>query len=389
MEFRKEIGESLTLKFAEAANQRRLAGKDIISLGLGEPDFDVPEELISATIKVLQSSKSGYSSPMGLPGLRSKLAGKLQGENQIPAKSENILITPGAKQALQLGLFALLEPGDEVLVINPSFVSFIPQIYLAEPRAVVKIVDINKTDFSLPIEEIKKQISPKTKAVLINSPNNPAGYTSSKSDLAALYELAVLHDFYIFSDEIYEKLLFPGSDFFSIGSLEHEVERVFTINGYSKSHALTGWRLGYLCFPKQFGDRLLKLQQHINTNTCTFIQKAILDAFDMDMSFLEQYNQKLAQRAKIVSECFNNLKGTSLSPPTAGFFAFIDISALKIDSNTFCGDLVEQKGVATTPGLAFGEHWDDHFRLSYAVQEDMLQEGLTRIRDFIRTKYIL
>jgi aspartate aminotransferase len=389
MEFRKEIGESLTLKFAEAANLRRLAGKDIISLGLGEPDFDVPQELVSATIAALQSGKSGYSSPMGLPGLRAKLAEKLYRENQIPAKSENILITPGAKQALQMGLFALLEPGDEVIVINPSFVSFIPQIYLAEPRAVVKIIDIKKTDFSLPIEEIKNQVSSKTKAVLINSPNNPAGYTSGKSELIALSELAVMHDFYIFSDEIYEKLLFSGSEFFSIGSLEKQVERVFTINGYSKSHAMTGWRLGYLCFPKQFGDRLLKLQQHINTNTCTFIQKGVLDAFEMDMSFLEHYNQKLAQRAKIVSECFNNLKGTRLVPPSAGFFAFIDISGLKVDSNTFCGDLVEQTGVATTPGLAFGEHWDDHFRLSYSVNEKILQEGLSRIQEFIAKNYSL
>ena len=386
MEFRKEIGESLTLKFAEAANQRRLAGKDIISLGLGEPDFEVPHELISSVINAIQSGKSGYSSPMGLPGLRVRLAEKLHTDNKIPAKSENILITPGAKQALQMGLFALLEPGDEVIVINPSFVSFIPQIYLAEPRAVVKIVDCKKTDFSIPIDEIKNQVSRKTKAVLINSPNNPAGYTSSNSELVALYELAVLHDFYLFSDEIYEKLLFPGSEYVSIGSLEQQVERVFTINGFSKSHAMTGWRLGYLCFPKQFGDRLLKLQQHINTNTCTFIQQAVLDAFDMDMSFLEKYNQKLAQRAKLVSDCFNNLKGTRLVSPSAGFFAFVDISALKIDSNTFCGNLVEQTGVATTPGLAFGEQWDDHFRLSYAVDEDLLQKGLTRIQEFVKNQ---
>jgi aspartate/methionine/tyrosine aminotransferase len=389
MKFRKEIGESLTLKFAEAANQRSVAGKDIISLGLGEPDFDVPHELISATIKVLQSGKSGYSSPMGLPALRTRIAEKLSNENLIPAKSENILITPGAKQALQMGLFALLEPGDEVIVINPSFVSFIPQIYLAEPRTKVKIIDTNKTDFSMPIEEIKKEVTSKTKAILINSPNNPAGYTSSKSELTALYELALQYDFYIFSDEIYEKLLFPGSKHFSIGSLEQQIDRVFTINGYSKSHAMTGWRLGYLCFPKKFGDRLLKLQQHINTNTCTFIQKAVLDAFDMDMSFLENYNQKLAQRSKIVYECFNNLKGTRLVPPSAGFFAFVDISALKVDSNTFCGDLVEQTGVATTPGLAFGEHWDDHFRLSYAVNEKILREGLLRIQDYINKYYSL
>ncbi len=384
MEFRKEIGESLTLKFAEAANQRKNAGKDILSLGLGEPDFPVPQELIDATIDVLKKGKSGYSSPMGIQGLREKLAEKLKQENGIPAKANNILITPGAKQALQMGLFALLEPGDEVIVINPSFVSFIPQIYIAEPRAEVKIVNVKKTDFSLPIEEIEAQITDKTKAILLNSPNNPAGFISSQPELERLFALAEKHDFYIFSDEIYEKLMFPGTPFYSIGALEsEEVNRVFTINGYSKSHAITGWRLGYLCFPKQFAGKLLKLQQHINTNTCTFIQQAVLNAFDMDMSFLEEYNNTLKQRADKVENAVKQCPKLSMVRPDAGFFAFINISKTGMDSNTFCSKLIEETGVATTPGLAFGEDWDDHFRLSYAVSDDVLDEGLKRMIEFV------
>lgn len=389
MEFRSEINESLTLKFAESASMRRKMGKDIISLGLGEPDFEVPQELINATVKVLRNGNSGYSSPLGIYELRQKLANKLKNENSVPAVAENIVITPGAKQALQLGLFALLEPGDEVIVINPSFVSFIPQIYLAEPRAVVKIIDVDKYNFSLPLEKIASVISQKTKALLINTPNNPAGYIAKEAELKELYNLAVKNDFYIFSDEIYEKLIFPGTSFYSIGSLENKVERVFTINGYSKSHAITGWRIGYLCYPRKFEDRILKLQQHINTNTCTFIQKALIEAFDMDMSFLDKYNRDLVYRSLMVSELFNSLDHTSLITPSAGFFAFINISKLKVDSNSFCSDLVEETGVATTPGLAFGENWDDHFRLSYAVKLEILDEGLSRIKDFLIKKYEL
>jgi aspartate aminotransferase len=385
MELRKEIGESLTLKFAEAANQRKLAGKDILSLGLGEPDSIVPQALVEATIDVLRNGKSGgYSSPMGIQGLREKLAFKLQQENGIPSVANNILITPGAKQALQMGLFALLEPGDEVIVINPSFVSFIPQIYIAEPKAVVKIVDVNKSDFSLPIDAIEGQISSKTKALIVNSPNNPAGFTFAKSELEKLFLLAEKYNFYIFSDEIYEKLMFPKTAHFSIGALEkNEVNRVFTINGYSKSHAITGWRLGYLCFPKQFSGKLLKLQQHINTNTCTFIQQALLNAFEMDMSFLDEYNQKLLHRANKVTRAISQCKSLSLVAPKAGFFAFVNIIKLNIDSNSFCSKLIEETGVATTPGLAFGDNWDDHFRLSYAVSDTILDEGLMRLVQFV------
>lgn len=382
MKFREEIAESLTLKFAESARKRKSEGKEIISLGLGEPDFPVPEELIRATTNVLQTQHSGYSSPMGLPGLKERIAAQLKAENGIPAAANNILITPGAKQAFQLALMALLEPGDEVIIINPSFVSFIPQVYIAEPQAVVKIVDVEKSDFSLPIDRIKEAVTERTRLLIVNSPNNPAGYTVSSEEFRALFDLAVKEDFYLLSDEIYDKLRFGDEPTLSPGSFETEVERVFTVNGYSKSHAMTGWRLGYLCFPQAFFQKLLKLQQHINTNTCTFIQQAVLDAFDMDMSFLKEYNQKLVIRAGMVQEHIAKAQKLKLNKPGAGFFAFIDISATGMDSNLFCSRLIEETGVATTPGLAFGKNWDDHIRLSYAVDDSVLEEGLLRLTRF-------
>ncbi len=385
MVFRQEIQESLTLKFAESANERRKQGLNIISLGLGEPEFDVPKEIIQATQRILGSRKAGYSSPMGLPVLREKLAVKLNSENNINCTANNIIITPGSKQALQLVLMALLRPDDEVIVLAPSFVSFIPQIFIAEPNCVVHQVDVLKEDFSLPIKQIGNLTSKKTKLLLINSPNNPAGYVFTKRELKELYALAEENDFYIISDEIYEKLIFNGIEHFSIGSLENKVKRVITINGFSKSYAMTGWRVGYACFPEELSSNLLKLQQHINTNTCTFIQEALAETIDIiDYSYLDEYNIKLAERVTRYNLMIKSTPGLSSVIPNGGFFGFFNISELKIDSNTFCSKLILETGVATTPGVAFGNVWDDHVRISFATKDEILDEGLNLISNFVK-----
>lgn len=383
MFFREEIGESLTLKFAQAAAERRKMGLPIISLGLGEPDFAVPQEIISATIEVLTTSHAKYSSPMGLPSFREKLAAKLQSENRIPANPDNLLVTPGAKQALQFALMALLEPDDEVIIVNPSFVSFIPQVYIAEPRAKIRILNVKKSDFSISIDKLKELIGKRTKLILLNSPNNPAGYMISIKEQEEIFNLAVANDCYIISDEIYEKLVFSDLMHHSIGSFENKVDRVITVNGFSKSHSMTGWRLGYLCFPKPLQSKINKLQQHINTNTCTFIQQAMDKAFDLDYTYLKDYNNKLAERAKTLAKYFSKIDNVSLNQPSAGFFAFLNISGLGVDSNTFCSKLIHKTGVATTPGIAFGEDWDDHIRISFATDDELLNKGLALIKQFI------
>lgn len=381
MRFREEIGESLTLKFAEAAGARRKEGKEILSLGLGEPDFDVPPALIAATTHVLQTQKSGYSSPLGIYPLREKIANQFKLDDHIPAGADNIMITPGAKQAIQLALMVLLEPKDEVIVINPSFVSFIPQIYIAEPEAVVRVVDLDKSDFSLSKDAVLNVVSDKTRVLIVNSPSNPTGTVFNEEELVWLFNLAVDKGFYIISDEVYKKLSFANNSPLSIGSLEETVTKVFTVNGYSKSHAITGWRFGFMSFPKEFSSKLLKLQQHINTNTCTFIQQAINDCFDMDMSFLADYNKALESRVQMVRKYLAK-SNLTLVEPKAGFFAFINISKSNLDSNAFCAALIMQTGVAITPGIAFGEQWDDHVRLSYAVNPDVLEKGLAKIVEF-------
>lgn len=386
MQFRKEIGESITLKFAEAANDRRKRGLPIISLGLGEPEFDTPKEIVEATVEVLRSKNSGYSSPMGILSLREKIAKKMLDENQISCDADNIIITAGAKQAFQLIAMVIVEPQDEIIVLNPSFVSFIPQLFIAECNCNIITIDVSKEDFSLPISEIANKVTSKTKMVIVNSPNNPAGYVLSKEQLTELYCLAIEKDFYILSDEIYEKLIFGSTPHFSIGSLEAEPTKVITINGFSKSHAMTGWRLGYACFPKKFKSNLLKLQQHTNTNTCTFIQEGLDNSFYISTDYLKAYNEKLAMRMDLYAQMIERLNGkVSGIPPRGGFFAFMNISNLGMDSNTFCGKLIEATGVATTPGIAFGENWDDHIRISFATDDATVEKGILLMEDFIKS----
>lgn len=383
MLFNNKIGQSLTLKFAQTAAERRKNGLPIISLGLGEPDFNVPKEVIESTIDVLTNTHAGYSDPMGVYSFREKIVHKLKTENSISCSEDNILVSAGAKQAFQIICMAILEPEDEVIVINPSFVSFIPQFYIAEPNCKVIAVDIDKEDFTLDLEKLKHSISPKTKLLVINSPNNPSGYIFDKEILSMIYKLSVENDFYVISDEVYERLIFSNEKHISIGSYESEPKRIITINSFSKSHAMTGWRLGYACFPVEIRIRVLKLQQHINTNTCTFIQHALAQSFDSNIEYLTDYLEKLAQRSMHISEVVNRMDSVDLVAPVGGFFAFINISKLGMDSNTFCSQLIENTGVATTPGIAFGDGWDDHVRISFATAEDNLQLGLGLINDYI------
>ena len=383
MKFREEVSESLTLKFAESAARRREQGLPIISLGLGEPDFDTPKQIIDAAKNVLDQGTSKYSSPLGLMDLRKNLASKFIKDNGIACSAENILVAAGAKQAFQIIAMALLEPGDEVIVVTPAFVSFIPQLLIAEPECQVKTLEVKSADFSFPVDKLSRMVTDNTKLIVINSPNNPAGYVLTEQEVRDIYQIAERHDCYLVSDEIYEKLNFSTHAHFSAGSLESEPLRVITINGYSKSHAMTGWRVGYACFPKQLSSRILKIQQHMNTNTCTFIQKALVDAAEVNESYLDEYRKVLAERCDIVVDWESSVHEINLCAPRAGFFAFFDISNLGMSSNEFCGSVIESVGVAMTPGIAFGQAWDTHVRLSFAVPEDTLKEGLRLISSFI------
>lgn len=387
MKFNKEISESLTLKFAESVGMRKKRGEDVLSLGLGEPDFDTPEALKESVVKALSNTTSSrYSAALGLMSLRQKIADDVKERCHISCEMKNIVITPGTKQAVMLSLMALLEPGDEVVVVLPAYVSYVPQIYIAEPDAIVKIVNLKKEDYSLDMEAIERNVTPKTKVIIFNSPHNPTGMMIPEADQRKLFEIAEKNDAYILSDEIYDRLVFGDVKHFSVSSMENEVSRVITVNGFGKSHAITGWRIGYAVVPQQLMGKITKLQQHINTNTTTILQQALDDAWPLPVDHLPAYNEKLKKRAALFKDflaAHPQLKGSN---PQGSFFVFLNISSTGLDSNTFSGQLVDKTGVATTPGIAFGKDWDDHIRLSLAVEEDVLKEAFNRIHNFIENK---
>jgi aspartate aminotransferase len=384
MIIRNEVSRSLIPKFLKSVGERRKNDLPIISLGLGEPDFDVPSSIKDALIQVLKTSKLGYSDPMGLLSLRQKISEKLNNENHINSSPENIIITSGSKQAFTLVCMVMLNPGDEVIIINPSFVSYIPQILISEPASYIKVINIRKSDFSFSIQDIENQISSRTKLLIINSPNNPTGYVLNSSLLQNIYALASERNLYIISDEVYEKLVFSKHHHSSIGSFEKAPKRVITINSLSKSHAMPGWGLGYACFPADLRQRLLALQKHINSNTSTLIQEALDRTFFIDNQYLDEYNARLLKRAEIINKICTDENRISLVQPDAGFYAFLNISETNIDSDTFCSLLIQETGVALTPGIVFGEFWDDHVRISFASPEETLGIGLQYLTQFTR-----
>jgi len=378
-----ELNESLTLKFAQTARSLKQQGRKIISLGLGEPDFETPKHIIDATYKAMLEGFTRYSDSLGLQDLRIAVSEKLQTDNQSKYEPGQIVITPGAKQAIYLSLCALLLPDDEVINFTPYYVSYVPMAKIAEPRCVIHHIKMNKTDFSIDFEYLESRINSKTKVILLNSPNNPSGKIFNLCELEKISQLAIKHNLFVISDEIYEKLCFGNEKHISIASLPGMNERTFLVNGFSKAYSMTGWRIGYVACPKPFISNMNKLQQHINTNTCTFIQKGAVAALLGEHKFIEEYNLKLKQRFDLLSKYIAKQDKIKCFIPQAGFFAFADISKLKMDSNDFCSQLLEKTGVAITPGIACGNDWDDHIRISLAVEEDVLASALDLFMDFV------
>ena len=384
MKFNRTIEESPTLQFAEAVNCRRQRGEEILSLGLGEPDFATPEILTDALAKAAaMPSSSRYSSPLGLPSLRQKISDDLVRRCGLPCRMDNIVITPGTKAALQIVLMALLQPGDEVVFITPAYVSYEPQVYIAEQKSVVKTVDLSHTDYTLSLERLAQVFSSRTKAIILNTPHNPTGTMLPKPLLCDIYDLARNNNAYIISDEIYERLVFSEMSHFSIGSCESEVESVVTVGGFGKSMAVTGWRVGYCVVPKSLLPKVNKLQQHINTNTATVLQQALDLAWPLPTSHLELYNATMRDRVAIYKQFLAANPILRGSNPQGGFFSFLNIENTGLNSIDFTTRLVARTGVAATAGRAFSPLWDDHVRLSLAVDSKILAEAFCRMSDFI------
>lgn len=369
-----QVEESATLRIADLTNELKKQGKDILSFSLGEPDFDTPAHIREAAKKSLDSGKTHYAPSAGIPELREAIAEKLKKDNGIDVNGKDVIVTPGAKHAIFEACFGLLEKGDEAILLEPSWVSYDACIKMAEARTVwVKA----REDGSLP-DDFAHHITKKTKLFIINSPSNPAGTVLSLKDLKTIADLAKDHDFYVLSDEIYEKIIYSVKHH-SIGSIIPE--RTITVNGFSKAYAMAGWRIGYVTAPKPVYQNMLKVQQHTISSPTTFVQYGAVAALNGPQDCVTGMVKEFKARRDVVMKGLKEI-GLECPTPKGAFYAYP-----KVDGNSekIAEGLLEA-GVGMTPGSAFGPDSNDHLRMSYASSMEHITKGLSRMKKYFSNR---
>ena len=384
-----QMAESATIKMSQLARDLRAQGRDIINLSLGEPDFDTPEHIKEAAMQALRDGYTKYTPVPGLPELRQAISEKFLRDNELHYGPDEIVVSNGAKQSLANISLALLNPGDEVIVFAPYWVSYYEIIRLSGAVPVIVKADIDQ-DYKVKPEQLEAAITPRTKLVLYSSPCNPTGSAFTREELEALAAVLEKHpDILVISDEIYEYIRFGGSHT-SIGSLENMRQRTITINGMSKGFAMTGWRIGYMGAPKWVAKACAKMQGQFTSGANAFGQKAAAVALQSDMSPTYAMRDAFQKRRDLVVEKLGSIPGMKVNLPEGAFYSFPDISAffgksagsftIK-NSEDFCTYLLEEAGVASVPGAPFGA--DNCFRISFAASEEELMAACERIGEAI------
>ena len=364
--------------------------KDIISLGIGEPDFDTPENIKEYAKEALDKGYTHYGPNIGLPILREAVAEKLKRDNNIDVDPDkNIIITVGANIGFLMGLSSFLKPGEEVLIPSPAFVSYAPATILAG-GVPVEVPTYEENEFRINTDDLKKYVSEKTRAIFINTPNNPTGTVLTKKDLEEIADFAIEHDLMILADEIYEYIVYDGFKHVSIASLNGLFERVITINGFSKTFAMTGWRLGYVVADEKLIDKMVKLQMYTVTCPVTFIQYAAAKALRDKRSWeaVEKMRQEYDRRRQYVWKRLNEI-GLRVFKPRGAFYIFPSIKETKLTSQEFTEKLIKEAKVVVVPGNAFGKAGEGYIRISYATSYENLVEAMDRIEEFLRKNKLI
>ncbi len=375
-----KITPSLTLAIDSKAKALKAEGKDICGFGAGEPDFDTPDHIKLAAAQALAEGFTKYTPSSGIPELRQAIAEKLKVENSLDYKPNQVVVSCGAKHSCYNAVLATCNPGDEVIIPAPYWVSYpeIVKLTGAEPYIVQTKAE---NQFKMTAEELRGAISPSTKMVILNTPNNPTGTVYTENELAALVEVALEDDLFILSDEIYEKIIYDGATHFSIASISKQVyERTITINGFSKSYAMTGWRLGYLAAPEPIAKAVDSIQSHSTSNPCSFAQKGAVAALKESQDCVHEMVKSFAERRALMHEGLTSIEGITCVKPMGAFYMLPDISSFGMTSSQFCEALLDQALVAAVPGIAFGN--DQTIRLSYACGVENIEKGISRIKDF-------
>jgi len=357
--------------------------KDVISLGIGEPDFVTPAPILQAGIESLQRGETHYTSNAGLLQLRQAIARNLQRLYGVAYDAEaELLITVGVSEALYLALTAILDPGDEVIVPQPCFVAYTAEVVFAGGVPVVIGTRV-EDNFQVTAEQIERALTPRTKALLIGYPNNPTGAVMERPHLEQIAQLAEQHDLLVISDEIYDRLVYGGFQHVCFASLPGMRERTITLGGFSKSHAMTGWRLGYAAAPAELLAALRKIHQYTIMSAPTPSQFAGLEALHSGEPYVAQMVAEYDRRRRLLVSGLNTL-GLDCFEPKGAFYAFPSVARSGLDETTFADKLLDEEHVAVVPGSAFGESGAGFVRLSYATAYEKIEEALNRLERFMR-----
>ncbi len=386
-----EVPASATIAVTARAKELKAEGVDVVGFGAGEPDFDTPEYIKQAAIEALKAGQTKYTAAAGIIQLKSAIADKLQKENGLNYSPDQVIVNIGGKHSVYEAMQAVLDPGDEVILPTPYWVTYPEAIKLAGAKA--KIVQTDKnTGYKITPVQLQKAITEKTAMLVINSPNNPGGFTYTPDELRAIAKVLKGTNIYVLSDEIYEKLIYGKTEFVSFAALSEDAyNRTLTLNGFSKAFSMTGWRLGYTAGPLDVIKAMGRLQSHMTSNPVTFGQYAAIAALgELSHEAIEKMRQEFERRGKYMAERLNSIEGVECPEPTGAFYCFPDVSShygrningAKITgSMDFAKALLEQANVALVPGLPFG--CDNNVRLSFACSLEQITKGLDRLQEWL------
>lgn len=370
------VKESAIRKFIELASK----SKDIVHFEHGEPSFSTPEHIVEAAIKAMKDGLTHYGPTPGLPELRRAISEKLTRENRIPVEGpEEVLVVLGTQEAMFLTALAFLQPGDEALVLDPYYPAYFEETLIAGAKSVAVPLRAD-SGYRIEGKHLEEYVTPRTKVMWLNSPINPTGHVFSKRDLEEVAAVAERNDLLVFTDEIYEKLVYDGAEHVSIGCMPGMEDRVITANGFSKSYAMAGWRIGYVAADKRLIDQMSKLHYYAVLCPSTIAQKAALAALNGPQDCVREMVREYDRRRMTVLETLRKIDGISYVPPRGAFYVFPNVSRFSENDEIVAETLIREFSVATVPGSGFGRGGAGHLRLSYSVAMTEIEEGLARFQ---------
>jgi len=374
---------SLTLAVDAKAKQMRAEGVDVVGFGAGEPDFDTPQHIKDAAVKALAEGFTKYTPSSGILELREAIAQKLKRDNGLSYKPSQIIVSCGGKHSCYNTILATCQEGDEVIIPAPYWLSYPEMVKLAGATPVILRAS-DATDFKVTPAQLRAAITPRTRLFILNSPSNPTGALYERAELLALSQVCLDHGLLIMSDEIYEKLIYDGATHHSVASFSPQhYDHTVLVHGFSKTYAMTGWRLGFLAAPEPIAKAIDAIQSHCTSNPTSFAQKGAVAALTGPQEHLRGWIAEYARRRAFAHQRLNAMPGVTCVNAKGAFYLFPNVSRLGLSSTEFCARLLEQAKVAAVPGIAFGA--DDYIRISYATSMANLQKGLDRMEQFVRS----